>query len=236
MNISKEISNQLVDPTVYANPARLNNLFRQLRKEAPFAKAHPDGFEPFWVATKRADVMDIERRVDTFHNGDKSTQLMPEVMTEAAIEATGGKANLLPVLVSVDGEEHRALRAVTFKELAPRGLKGLESDIRNTARQFVGQMLSMEPKCDYAKDIAYYYPLRVVMRVLGVPEEDEPYLLKLTQEMFGQQDPDLNRSGEEVTPLQMMKYLIEGTVRDFDEYYKPVTAAYREEPQNRLSV
>ena len=234
MNISKEISNQLVDPAVYANPELLNSIFRQLRKESPFAKAHPDGFEPFWVATKREDVLDIERRTDTFHCGDKSAQLMPEAMVEATKEVSGGKANLLRVLVAVDGEEHRALRAISFKELTPAALKKLESSIRETARQFVEQMLALAPKCDYATEIAHYYPLRVVMGVLGVPEEDELHLLKLTQEMFGQNDPDLNRSGEILSPRDLMMNFIDGTLHDFDEYFKPKTVAYRETPQDCL--
>lgn len=234
MKISKEVSNQLVDPTFYSNPDLLNSTFANLRKESPFAKAHPDGFEPFWVASKRADVMDIEKRTDTFHAGDKATNLVPEVMVKATLEATGGKANLLPALVAVDGEEHRALRAVTFKELAPKGIKGLESDIRKTAQTFVEHMQSMAPNCDYASDIAYYYPLRVIMKVLGVPEEDEPYLLELSQQMFGQRDPDLNRSGVELTPDKIMGYM-SAIVADFDKYYKPVTKAYREKPQECLN-
>lgn len=234
MIINKEMSNQLVDPAVYANPQQLNNLFRQLREELPFAKAHPDGFEPFWVATKRKDLIDIERRADTFHAGDKAANVFPQVMVEATKEITGGRENLMRALVAVDGEEHKALRAVTFKHLTPVALKKLEDGIRETARQYVEQMLSLAPKCDYATEIAYFYPLRVVMRVLGIAEEDEPQMLRLSQEIFGQNDPDLNRGGEVPTPMQMIEHLINGTVREFDEFYKPRTAAFRENPQDCL--
>ena len=43
------------------------------------------------------------------------------------------------------------------------------------------------------KDVAIWYPLRVIMSIFGVPEEDEPLMLKLTQELFGSTDPDVNR-------------------------------------------
>lgn len=77
MDIGKEISNQLVNPAVYADTELLSDIFRQLRSESPFAKAHPDGFEPFWVATRHADVMDIEKCAGTFHCGDKASTLLP---------------------------------------------------------------------------------------------------------------------------------------------------------------
>ena len=41
------------------------------------------------------------------------------------------------------------------------------------------------------KEIALWYPLRVIMMILGVPPEDEPFMLKMTQEIFGPGDPDV---------------------------------------------
>ena len=45
-----------------------------------------------------------------------------------------------------------------------------------------------------SKDVAVGYPLHVIMEIMGVPEEDEPRMLRLTQEMFGPQDPDTARA------------------------------------------
>src|SRR5690606_13115666 len=50
-------------------------------------------------------------------------------------------------------------------------------------------------RCDFVNEIALHYPLLVIMSILGLPEEDEPLMLKLTQEVFGASDPDLNESG-----------------------------------------
>ena len=40
------------------------------------------------------------------------------------------------------------------------------------------------------------------MEILGVPEKDEPRMLKLTQELFGPQDPDTARIKEQLTAEQ----------------------------------
>ena len=37
-------------------------------------------------------------------------------------------------------------------------------------------------ECDFVKDVAIFYPLRVIMSILGVPKEDEGRMLRLTQE------------------------------------------------------
>ncbi len=53
--------------------------------------------------------------------------------------------------------------------------------------------------CDFVEDVALGYPLHVIMEILGVPEADEPRMLKLTQELFGPQDPDTARIREQLT-------------------------------------
>jgi cytochrome P450 len=50
--------------------------------------------------------------------------------------------------------------------------------------------------------VALHYPLHVIMTILGVPESDEPRMLKLTQELFGAADPELGRQGD-ATPTKM---------------------------------
>ncbi|MFX8000711.1 hypothetical protein ABTK84_19640, partial [Acinetobacter baumannii] len=87
-----------------------------------------------------------------------------------------GEPNLIRSLVAVDGEEHRALRALTFPALTPKAIRALEGDIRAIAKRFVDAMLDKGTECDFARDLAFWYPLRVVMALLGVPEEDEGYL------------------------------------------------------------
>ena len=47
------------------------------------------------------------------------------------------------------------------------------------------------------------------MEVIGVPEVDEPLMLKLTQELFGASDSDVNRSGDVSDTDTMIKMLNE---------------------------
>ncbi len=96
-------------------------------------------------------------------------------------------------LVQVDGKEHRDLRALTNEWFKPANLrKRTEAALPVLARKFVDRMKDMGGACDFARDIALFYPLHVIMGILGVPEQDEPYMLEITQNLFGSEDPDLS--------------------------------------------
>ena len=80
---------------------------------------------------------------------------------------------------------------------------------------------------DFVQDIALRYPLRVIMSILGVVPEEEGMMLKLTQELFGSQDPDQGR-GED-TEAGM------GVLLDFFAYFKGVVEDRRKNPTDDLA-
>ena len=41
------------------------------------------------------------------------------------------------------------------------------------ADMYIDRMADMGGECDFVKDVAIWYPLRVIMSIFGVPEEDE---------------------------------------------------------------
>lgn len=79
---------------------------------------------------------------------------------------------------------------------------------------------------DHAAVLAY--PLQVILRILGLPEEDYPRMLTLTQQLFGQEDPDLQR--EELSPEVQAQ-----VIGDFYEYFTELTAARRTDPTDDLA-
>ncbi len=73
------------------------------------------------------------------------------------------------------------------------------------------------------------------MEVLGVPESDEPRMLKLTQELFGNADPDLNRSGKTITDAGEGVDSIQSVVMDFMMYFNAITEDRRAKPRDDLA-
>ena len=235
MTIPADIAKDIVDPTAYADSDRVDQAFAWLRKEAPLDVAQPEGFDPFWVVTRHADILEVERQNELFHNGDRATVLTTIEADRKVREMMGGSPHLVRSLVQMDNPDHFAYRKVTQGSLLPQNLRALEARIREIARGFVDRMAEHGDRCDFARDVAFLYPLHVIMEVLGVPESDEPRMLKLTQELFGNADPDLNRSGKTITDAGEGVDSIQSVVMDFMMYFNAMTEDRRAKPRDDLA-
>ncbi|MEO0961411.1 MAG: cytochrome P450 [Pseudomonadota bacterium] len=234
-NIPDDIAVTVVDPRSYADGDAIDEAFAKLRKDIPLGVAGPQGFEPFWVVTKHKDIVEVERNGDVFHNGDKATTLV-DASTDAAVrEMMGGSPHLVRSLVQMDNPDHKNYRGITAANFMPQELKALEVQVRKIAKSFVDHMEESgrknDGRCDFAKDVAFLYPLHVIMELLGVPQSDEPKMLKLTQELFGAADPDLNRTGKERSDPKEALAALSGTVAEFIEYFSAVTEDRRKTPR-----
>ncbi len=235
MTIPQEIADTIVDPKAYADGKRIDDAFSFLRKEMPLAQATPADYDPFWVVTKHADILEVERQNDLFHNGDRAATLVPREVDLKVREMMGGSPHLVRSLVQMDNPDHMAYRRITQGAFLPQNLRKLEDRIREIARGFIDRMAAKGDTCDFARDVAFLYPLHVIMEVLGVPEVDEPRMLKLTQELFGSADPELNRLGAEVKDPAVGLAAMAETVGEFITYFNEMTEDRRRKPREDLA-
>jgi len=233
--VPDDIAKILIDPRAYADE-RLHNAYSWLRKNCPLGKAEIEGFDPFWVVTKHADILEVSRQNDLFHSGDKLTTLGTQEGERAVREMTGGSIHLIRSLVSMDAPDHPKYRALTQAWFMPNNIKKLETRIRELADDAVNAMAARGGVCDFVQDVALHYPLRVIMEILGVPDSDMPRMLKLTQELFGASDPDTARDGDtgERTGIGSGAPVLE-TIADFYAYFGKLTADRRANPSDDLA-
>ncbi len=235
MTIPSDIAQTIIDPRAYADGKQVDDAFAWLRREAPLEQAQPEGFDPFWVVTRHADILEVERQNELFHNGDRSTILTTIEADKKVREMMGGSPHLVRSLVQMDNPDHMAYRRLTQGSFVPQNLRALEGRIREIARGFIDRMAAHGSQCDFARDVAFLYPLHVIMEVIGVPESDEPRMLKLTQELFGSADPELSRSGGEVQTTDEGVDSIQSVVMDFMLYFNAITEDRRASPRNDLA-
>jgi cytochrome P450 len=233
--IPQDIADTIVDPKAYSGGKRVDAAFTQLRKDMPMEQAQPQGYDPFWVVVKHADILEVERQNELFHNGDRSTTLVPIEIDKRVRAMMGGSPHLVRSLVQMDNPDHANYRRLTQSWFMPQNLRRLETRIREIAKSFVDRMAKHGERCDFARDVAFLYPLHVIMEVMGVPEVDEPRMLKLTQELFGSADPDLNRSGANLTDPDLALQSIQGVVADFISYFNAMTEDRRAKPREDLA-
>ncbi len=237
MQISQEFSERIVDPKAFAAWDPVHDMFTELRRTAPVAKASPEKYDDFWVVTKYADIQHIEKNMSgLFHCGDRTSTLVP-LSTEAFMrEMTGGMPSLIRSLVQMDNPDHMKLRQLTQAWFMPQNLRKLEERIRSIAKSFVDLMLEKGDECDFARDVAFLYPLHVVMEVIGVPKADEPRMLMLTQQLFGGSDEELNRAGMDNMTAEQANEMLGAVVADFNNYFSAMSEDRRKNPKEDLAT
>ena len=232
-DIPANIAETLVDPVAYADD-RIHDSYRWLRANNPLGIARPDRFDPFWVVTKHAHIQAISRQNDLFHNADRPTTLTTQALEERVRKITGGP-NLVRSLVQMDAPDHPKYRALTQGWFMPANLGKFEGRVREIARATVQRMLERGGACDFVEDVALGYPLHVIMEILGVPEADEPRMLKLTQELFGPQDPDTARVRDALSAEQVSA-MLQAIIADFSAYFRKITEERRQNPRDDLAT
>lgn len=211
------------DPKAYTDPQHWHAEAARLRHEDPVPRIEVDGFDPFWAVTRHADVTLIEHQPERFPNTFDSV-LMPRAMKPSQ----GGPPVPVKTLIHMDGQEHRGYRNLTNDWFKPRALeKTLQPRVAQLAKKYVDRMAELGGACDFAMDVARYYPLQVIMSVLGVPESDELRMLDLTQKIFGVDDPEFGVGGD---PEQRRAVLM-----DLVGYFQRMTADRRARPGDDLA-
>ena len=231
IRIPAAIAETLDDPRAYAD-ARLHESYDWLRANNPLGRAEVEGFAPFWVVTKHADILEVSRQNDLFHNGDLPTTLTTLAADAQVRQITGGSPHLVRSLVQMDPPDHHKYRALTQAWFMPQNIRKLDERIHQIAAASVERMAATGGTCDFVGEVALHYPLHVVMEILGVPEADEPRMLMLTQELFGAADPDLAREAEQSLDISALQAVI----ADFYAYFGAISADRRANPRDDLAT
>lgn len=224
----------LVDPAAYADH-RIHDTYAWLRSNEPLGVAEVEGVDPFWVVTRHADILDISRQNDLFHNGDRNPVLTSKIADQRVREMMGGSPHLLRTLIHMDAPDHLKYRALTQAWFMPQNLRSMEERIRKIARASVEKMAATGGECDFVNEVALHYPLHVIMSILGVPETDEPRMLKLTQELFGATDPELGRKASDSDKPPQERQMDFGVITDFFEYFRKLSESRRASPTSDLA-
>ncbi len=62
----------LFNPATFSAPAEIDRIMTEVRRDYPLAIAEVPGFDPHWIVSRHADIQEISRQNERFHNGDRS--------------------------------------------------------------------------------------------------------------------------------------------------------------------
>lgn len=228
--IPTELAAPLFNPATFSVRGAADDILCRIRSEYPLCVAEIPGFDPHWIVSRHADVIEVGSRNDVFASAVNSATLITQAGEELVKQFTHGDPNLFHSLVQMDGDEHRKHRALTAEFFNPKNVRNLEQRVRRTARKHVDTLLASGGQLDWAKDVAARFPLEVVMDLVGVPPEDHPKMLRLTQWLFSWADPDLARPGTDPADPEQQAKSWKIIFDEFSEYYLDLMRARRERP------
>jgi len=146
------------------------------------------------------------------------------------VMASAGEQGLIRSLVQMDPPDHTKYRALVQPWFKPSNIKRLEDRLGAIIGDILDDMADggTERDLDFVQDIAVWPPLKLIAELLGIPREDEWRILKLTNELFAGEDPEMRRAGED--PLSIFD-----TIKDLYDYFTRLTDKRRANPGEDLA-
>ena len=161
----------VIDPEVWANPYPF---FERLRREHPVWLV--PGLDMAFVATHDL-IVDALRRIDDFSNhldvlvatGEDGSPFL--FRTDEFGEGT-------TTLATADPPEHTMHRSVVFPELVARRMEAMRPEIEAFIDEQFADARSQGNRVEWANTVAHPVPARVIGRLIGLPDEDWPDVMK----------------------------------------------------------
>ena len=178
----------------------------RLRRESPVHRFEPPGYRPFWAITKHADIVEISRQPERFRSAGRFILLPDPPGQDPRILEENPP---LRMLVNMDPPEHQKYRRLVSGWFTPRAVRRLEGRIDEITRELFDELAGRGAgaECDFVRDVAARQPLRMICDILGIPREREDFVLRITNENFGLEDPEFQREGD--TPEERLAFLQE---------------------------
>lgn len=233
--IPDEIAQAVVLPQSYGDEQHVTYpAFAWLRENMPVGQAFVDGYDPLWLITKFDDIMTVERDHSLF-NATMNNPILNTQAGDAFMRSLtpDGSIRYLDALPFLDPPEHTSVKSATSNWFTPKNVAKYTERIREIAREDVEKLLSFDGECDWAADFALHYPLRVILGLFGIPQEDLPLMLKLTQDFFGASDPDEKRDDVDESPEAAARQF-QAAFADFFAYFDQFTEDRRANPRDDL--
>jgi cytochrome P450 len=153
--------------------------FARMRREDPVAWVTEDDGAGFWALTKHADISMVSRDYARF---TASRGIRIEQMAPDELEARR-------TMMEFDPPEHARLRRLVQPGFTPKVVATYEAAFRILAGQVLDRVLPLGD-FDFVTEISRELPIRLLCRLLGVPESDAARLVAWGDQMISNADPE----------------------------------------------
>ena len=190
-------------PDYYGDPYRI---WKDLR-ESGCPVAHTDRYHGVYLPTRYEDIAAIAH--DTEHFSSKSV-----LVTDVRVEDLGGLRS--PPITS-DPPEHQSHRRALLPAFSPKAIAKWLPITREICRDLLDEFAD-SGSCDGSEDYAKHIPVKVIARMIGIPEADGDMFRRWVHELI------------EIGPYDLT--VAKAATREVFEYFGEFIDDRRTDPQD----
>ncbi len=156
-----------------------HNTFARLRRDDPLHWTAYAGGQDFWSITRNADIAEMNRNAAVFSSAQgirMEDQSHEEYLARRTFQET-------------DAPEHTRTRMKLMRAFSKTSMAAYEDEIRVLCADILDTALE-KGTFDATKEIARQLPMRMLGRIVGLPEEDLPWLVEKGDALIANTDPD----------------------------------------------
>jgi cholest-4-en-3-one 26-monooxygenase len=189
--------------------------FRRLRREAPVSWHAEAGGPGFWAITRHRDVLEVSKDAATYSSEAGGTQI-PDLPADDLRRSVDN-------LAIMDPPRHTRHRALIGQSFTPNVISQMEGDIRRLVTGILNEVIERR-EFEFMDDFAARIPMAIILRMVGVPGEDEAQLNAWIAQLLAPDDPEYR------VPPEVRA----STTRRFVEYAHGLAAERRRFPREDL--
>jgi cytochrome P450 len=215
----------LADPDTFVERVPFDR-FELLRREHPVSwHEEPSPNRGFWAVTRHRDLDRVINDPATFSSAQGITleEMQPD---ELAARRS---------MMETDPPRHTRLRRIVSPLFSPRAIREYEPFCRELARDIVERALE-RGEFDFVEDVARQLPIRVLARILGVPDQDTDRLITWGDRMIGNMDPEFTDAvvGRDDTSAFRLLPFRSSAAADLTAYGHAIAELRRDDPRGDL--
>ncbi|MEM7319214.1 MAG: cytochrome P450 [Pseudomonadota bacterium] len=156
-----------------------HNTFERLRRDDPLHWTEYEDGQDFWSITRHADITAMIRNTEAFSSAQgirMEDQSYEEYLARRTFQET-------------DPPEHSKTRMKLMRAFSRTTMSQYEDEIRAICVDILDDVLG-NGTFDATKEIARQLPMRMLGRIVGLPDEDLPWLVEKGDALIANTDPD----------------------------------------------
>ena len=154
----------LLDPDWWVDLDRVHEFFAWARREQPVYR----DANGYWIVTRHADIVDVERRSDVFSSRGS-------YRANIAMEESN--------TIALDDPEHLAQRRIVSRRFTPRAVQDHTDFLRSRIDELL-DAVAADGRLEVVQDLAAQLPSRLTAELLGFPEAQWPAIKSWSERLM----------------------------------------------------